>query len=133
MIAIITLSLCPAPHHRFLQEKSLCVKCPAFRGCHPEDISHSLALVASRACVHRFNGMVAKKETDTTISPSRAQCRGKRQKYASPSLPLKVVYLHTFKSCYLRVWLPASMNLSTEILYFGTLTCLGTFSTTGSY
>lgn len=38
-----------------------------------------------------------------------------------------------FKNCYLRVWLPASMNLGTEILFFGTLTCLGPFSTTGSY
>ena len=29
-----------------------------------------------------------------------------------------------FKNCYLRVWLPASMNLGTEILFFGTLTFL---------
>lgn len=46
-------------------------------------------------------------------------------------VPQDCIYLHTFKSCCLRVWLPANLILGSEI--FRTLIGLGTSSNTGSY
>lgn len=46
---------------------------------------------------------------------------------------LDYIYLHTFKSCCLRVQLPVSLILGAEILPSGTLIGLGTYLTTGSY
>ena len=43
------------------------------------------------------------------------------------------VYLHRSKSCSLRVWLPRSLNLATEILPLRIQAGLDISSTTGNY
>lgn len=48
-------------------------------------------------------------------------------------VPQDCIYLHTFKSCYLRTWLLVSLNLDAKTLSFGTLIDVGTSSNTGSY
>ena len=39
-------------------------------------------------------------------------------------VPQDSIYLHTLESCCMKVWLPVSLNLGTDILPFGTLTGL---------
>ena len=43
------------------------------------------------------------------------------------------IYLHRSKSCSLRVWLPSSLNIATEILPLRTQAGLDISSTTGNY
>lgn len=43
------------------------------------------------------------------------------------------INLHTFKSCFLRIWLPISLSLESDVLPLGTLTGVGTFTTTGTH
>lgn len=59
-----------------------------------------LELMASRVCVHEFNGIVANKikiKKFLTGYHCRAQCIGKRKRHPFSSLPLKDVHLHTLK------------------------------------
>lgn len=49
------------------------------------------------------------------------------------AVPQDCTYLHVFKSCCLRVWIPISLSVDAEIQSTGTLICLGTFPTTESY
>lgn len=58
----------------------------------------SLTLVTVRACVHRFNRMVTKKETASNGLSPEGSVQSEHTETPITSLPLKEVYLHTFKA-----------------------------------
>ena len=65
---------------------------------------------------------------DTSRFPS---VEGSRVCNCSPTGLYRSIY---FEYCCLRVWFPISLKMVlTDIPHFGTLTCLGTSSTTGTY
>lgn len=116
--AILMPSLCPAPGHQCLQERTWCMHlCPSFYVCHPEDTSPGgMALVTSEACAHGFSGTVAKKEkrnsSQMAIIPE-PRAEGADRNANSQSSPRKSIFTY-FKNCCLKVRLPISWNLSVD-------------------
>lgn len=54
-------------------------------------------LVASRACVHRFSGKVANKETILNGLSPQGSVQREQTEMSSLSVPLKKIYLHTLR------------------------------------
>lgn len=81
-----------------------------------------LPLVANGAWVHKFNGMIAKKETSffTGYYP-RAQHKGNMQTHPFPNFLLKEIVFAYLKNCCLGVWLLISLNVGAKIFLFGIL------------
>lgn len=117
-----------------VSEKEPCVHvwCPEFYGCCAEDISlDSLALVASKACVHGFNTMVTNKEKSilSWLVPQRSVQRKQTEMSISQPFPERGIFAY-FKIFLLRVQLPSRLPLGTDwdLPLWDTDRCLDTFN-----
>ena len=84
-----------------VSKKGACVHIwhPGLCGGHLEDTSFdSLTLVNARACVHRFNSMVAKKETVSNRLSPEDSVQSEQSETPITSLPLERGIFAYFKS-----------------------------------